>query len=157
MSETAVMTLRMPKTVKREVERLAARFGQKPAQLGVRLIEEGVRKRDYPHVDLRETASGRVAYVAGTRFAVYWVAAMVPARMAVEEFATEYDVPAERIRVALAYAEAFADEMASDKAQAEANRKWLEAQMKPSLMEAGSSMKKAKTPQREKPKGKAAR
>jgi len=128
MSKTAVMTLRMPATLKRDVERLAARFGHKPAQLGVRLIEEATRKRNFPHVDLRETASGRVAYVAGTRFAVHWVAGMVPGKMAVEAFAAEYGVPAERVRTALAYARAFAEEIASDKAQAEANRKWIEAQ-----------------------------
>ncbi|HEV2318404.1 MAG TPA: hypothetical protein VGV18_01545 [Verrucomicrobiae bacterium] len=48
MSETAVMTLRLPKGVKRGVERLAARFGHKPAQLGASLIEEGLRRRDFP-------------------------------------------------------------------------------------------------------------
>lgn len=128
MSKTAVMTLRMPTTLKRDVERLAARFGHKPAQLGVRLIEEATRKRDFPHVDLRETAAGRVAYVAGTRFAVHWVAGIVPGILTVEAFAEEYDVPVERIRTALAYSRAFAEEIALDKAQAEANRKWIEAQ-----------------------------
>lgn len=143
MSETAVMTLRMPKIVKREVERLALRFGQKPAQLGVRLIEEGLRKRDYPHVDLRETASGRVAYLAGTRFAVYWMAGMVPEKMTLEDFATEYEVPPERVRVALAYAEAFADEMDSDKTHAKVNRKWIETRAKASLKEVSPSISEA--------------
>lgn len=128
MSETAVMTLRLPKGVKRGVERLAARFGHKPAQLGARLIEEGLRRRDFPQIDLRETAAGRVAYIGGTRFAVYWVAGMVPGRMAVEAFAKEYDLPAERVRAALAYAHAFPDEIESDRAHAEANGKWIERQ-----------------------------
>jgi uncharacterized protein (DUF433 family) len=122
------MTLRMPKGLKRGVERLAARFGHKPAQTGVRLIEEALRKRDFPHVDLRETAAGRVAYLGGTRFAVYWVAGMVPARMTVEAFAREYDLAAERVREALAYAQAFADEIKSDAAHALANYKWVVAQ-----------------------------
>jgi uncharacterized protein (DUF433 family) len=128
MSETAVMTLRMPKGLKRGVERLAARFGHKPAQLGVRLIDEAMRKRDFPHVDLRETAAGRVAYVGGTRFAVYWLANMVPGRMSAEGFAREYDLPVERVRMALAYGEAFAGEIENDRAHAAANRKWIEAQ-----------------------------
>jgi uncharacterized protein (DUF433 family) len=126
MSETAVMTLRMPKGVKRGVERLAARFGHKPAQLGVRLIEEGLRRRDFPQIELRETAAGRVAYLAGTRFAVYWIAGMVPAKMTAEAFAREYDLMAERVRAALAYARTFPEEMDSDRGNAEANRKWIE-------------------------------
>lgn len=126
MSETAVMTLRMPKGVKRGVERLAARFGHKPAQLGVRLIEEGLRRRDFPQIELRETAAGRVAYLAGTRFAVYWIAGMVPAKIAVVAFAQEYDVPVERVRAALAYALAFPAEIQSDREHAEANRQWIE-------------------------------
>lgn len=122
------MTLRLPKGVKRGVERLAARFGHKPAQLGARLIEEGLRRRDFPQIDLRETAAGRVAYIAGTRFAVYWVAGMVPEQLTVEAFAKEYDLPVERVRAALAYAQAFPAEIESDKSHAETNRKWIERQ-----------------------------
>jgi uncharacterized protein (DUF433 family) len=126
MSETAVMTLRMPKGVKRGVERLAARFGHKPAQLGVRLIEEGLRRRNFPHIELRETAAGRVAYLAGTRLAVYWVARMVPGQTSVTAFAREYDLTIDRIGEALAYGRAFAGEMESDAQHVEANREWIE-------------------------------
>ena len=128
MSETAVMTLRMPKGVKRGVERLAARFGHKPAQLGVRLIEEGLRRRDFPHIELRETTAGRVAYLAGTRFAVHWVAGQVPAKISLAAFAREYDLTPDRVRAAVAYAETFPEEIDSDREHAEANLKWIEAQ-----------------------------
>ena len=69
-----------------------------------------------------------MAYVAGTRFAVYWVARMVPGQMTVEAFAKEYDLPAERVRAALSYAHAFTDEIESDRAHAEVNQKWIEQQ-----------------------------
>ena len=128
MSKTVVMTLRLPAPVAKGVERLAARFGHKPAQLGARLVEEGLRRRDFPHIDLRETSAGRVAYVGGTRFAVHWVAATVPARMKAEAFAEVHGVPVERIRAALAYAEAFREEIEADAAHTEANRKWIEQQ-----------------------------
>ena len=118
----------MPRRVKIGVERLAARFGHKPAQLGVRLIEEGLRRRDFPQVELRETASGRMAYLAGTRFAVYWVAGIVPAKMSVEAFAQTYDLTADRVLSAVAYARAFPDEIDSDREHVEANLRWVQAQ-----------------------------
>ena len=119
------MTLRMPKGVKRGEERLAARFGHKPAQLGVRLIEEGLRRRDFPQIELRETAAGRVAYLAGTRFAVYWVSGLGPAWMKLETFAREYDMTTDRVRAAVAYARAFPNEIDSDREHAEGNRDWI--------------------------------
>jgi uncharacterized protein (DUF433 family) len=127
MSETAVMTLRLPKGVKRGVERLAARFGHKPAQLGARLIEEGLRRRDFPQIDLRETTAGRVAYIAGTRFAVHWIVEMVPKKVSMETFCHEYGLTADRVRAALAYAQAFPKEIESDKTHMEANRHWIQA------------------------------
>jgi uncharacterized protein (DUF433 family) len=127
MSETAVMTLRLPKGVKRGVERLAARFGHKPAQLGARLIEEGLRRRDFPQIDLRETSAGRVAYVAGTRFTVQWIVEMVPKKMSLEAFCREYGLAADRIRSALAYAGTFPKEIDSDRTHVETNRQWIQA------------------------------
>lgn len=122
------MTIRLPKEVKRSVERLAARFGHKPAQLGARFIEESLRRREYPHVDLRDTSGGRVAYIGGTRFAVYWVAGMVPDKLSVEDFAKQYELTAERVRAALAYAQAYPEEMEGDREQARMNRIWVQQQ-----------------------------
>ena len=152
MSKTVVMTLRLPAPVAKGVERLAARFGHKPAQLGARLVEEGLRRRDFPQIDLRETSAGRVAYVSGTRFAVYWLARQLRGEMSAEEFADAYGLPVERVRAALAYAEAFPEEIEADTAQADANRKWIEQQD-------ASWRKEGKGDKAEKPKakGKAAR
>ncbi len=128
MGKTFVMTLRLPAEVAQGVERLARRFGHKPAQLGACLVEEGLRRRDYPQVELRDTAGGRVAYLAGTRFAVYWIARSIREGRTAEEFARQYEFPLERIRGALAYAAAFQREIEGDMAHAEANQKWLESQ-----------------------------
>jgi uncharacterized protein (DUF433 family) len=122
------MTLRLPADVARGVQRLAGRFGHKPAQVGVRLVEEGLRRRNFPQIDLRETASGRVAYLAGTRFAVYWVTEAITSGISVERFASDYQIPIERIRMALAYAARYPDEILADADQANANREWLERQ-----------------------------
>jgi uncharacterized protein (DUF433 family) len=128
VSKTSVITLRLPSDVAREVEFLARRFGHKPAQMGARLIEESLRRRSFPQIELRDTVAGRVSYLAGTRFAVYWIVQTVRNGMAPEAFAKEYDLPVERVRAALAYAEAFAEEIESDIAHAESNREWVQRQ-----------------------------
>ncbi len=128
MRNTSVLTLRLAAEVQRGVERLAARLGHKPAQMGARLIEEGLRRRDFPQVDLRETAAGRVAYLAGTRLAVYWVVQRIRGGMNAEEFAREHEVPVARVRTALAYAEAFPEEIRRDLEEVEMNRRWVELQ-----------------------------
>lgn len=138
------MTLRLPLEVARSVQRLASRSGHKPAQIGVRLVEEGLRRRDYPHVDLRETSSGRVAYIAGTRFAVYWVAQTIRGGVPIEKFAADYAVPIERVRMALGYAESYPKEILADLAQVEANRSWLERQEISGFAIANSPRRKAK-------------
>ena len=122
------MTLRLSPEVARGVELLARRFGHRPAQVGARLVEEGLRRRDFPHIELRDTMAGRVGYLAGTRFAVYWVARAVRGGMRPEEFAREYELPVERVQAALAYAAAFPAEIEADLAHAEANRTWAESQ-----------------------------
>ena len=147
MSKTVVMTLRLPTSVARGVERLANRFGHKPAQLGARLVEEGLRRRDFPQIDLRETAAGRVAYLAGTRFAVYWVAGAIRKGVRPEQFARQYELPIEHVRAALAYASAFPAEIKADIEHAQANQQWIESQdaayRVPESTEARSKRKRA--------------
>lgn len=65
MSKTSVMTLRLAPDVAKGVELLARRFGHKPSQMGARLVEEGLRRRNFPQIELRDTLAGRVAYLAG--------------------------------------------------------------------------------------------
>jgi uncharacterized protein (DUF433 family) len=128
MSKTSVITLRLAPEVARGVEFLARRFGHRPAQMGARLVEEGLRRREHPQIELRDTVAGRVAYLAGSRLAVYWVARALRGGMTPERFAREYEMPVERVRGALAYAAAFPEEIEGDIAHAEANRSWLESQ-----------------------------
>jgi uncharacterized protein (DUF433 family) len=128
MSKTSVMTLRLAPEVARGVELLARRFGHKPAQVGARLVEEGLRRRDFPQIELRETVAGRVAYLAGTRLAVYWMARAMRGGVTAEEFAREYELPLERVRAAIAYAAAYPEEIEDDIAHAQANQTWLENQ-----------------------------
>ena len=144
MNKTVVMTLRLPESVGQSVERLAIRLGHKPAHLGARFVEEGVRRRQFPFIDLRETASGRVAYVRSTRFTAYWIVQAVGRLKGnVERAAKIWDLPADKVRAALHYAEAYPEEIDSDIAQAEASRSSL-IKAERSLQNAGNLAKENK-------------
>ena len=128
MNKTSIMTLRVPVAVRRALERSASQLGYKPAQLGARLVEEGLRRRQFPQIDLRETAGGRVAYLKGTRLAVYWVVQQIRHEQSAEAVARDLDITVAQVSAALAYAEAFRAEIELDAEEAEANRNWLELQ-----------------------------
>jgi uncharacterized protein (DUF433 family) len=128
MSKTYVITLRLPEALGVDVERFAARHGHKPAQLGAWLVEEGVRRRKHPLIDLRETSGGRVAYVHGTRFAVHWIVGQVRGGNSVEDVAREFDLPKAQVLAALAYAEAYPDEIEADLDRSRDNLEWIRQQ-----------------------------
>jgi uncharacterized protein (DUF433 family) len=110
------------------VERLAAQQGHKPAQVGARLVEEGIRRRHYPQIELRETSGGRVAYIKGTRLAVYWIIERAREGMSVERVSRELGIPSTQVTAALAYGKAFSEEIEAEIEEARANQDWLEAQ-----------------------------
>ena len=128
MTKTSTVTLRVPVGVRRALERQAAQLGYKPAYLGARLVEEGLRRRQFPQVELRESAGGRVAYLKGTRLAVYWIVQQVRKGQSADIVAQELDISAAHVGAALAYAAAFPEEIKLDMEEAEANRQWLELQ-----------------------------
>jgi uncharacterized protein (DUF433 family) len=128
MNKTSIMTLRVPIGVRRALERLAAQLGYKPAHLGARLVEEGLRRRNFPQIDLRDTAAGRVAYLKGTRLAVYWIVQRVRKGINAESVGREFDISTAHVNAALAYSEAFPAEIGLDIEEAEANAHWLELQ-----------------------------
>src|SRR4051794_6017554 len=128
MNKTSVMTLRVPVGVRRALDRLALQLGYKPAHLGARLVEEGIRRRHFPQIDLRDTAAGRVAYLKGTRLAVYWIVERVRKGLSAERVARDFDITPAQVNAALAYNEAFRAEIDVDLEEAEANRQWLEVQ-----------------------------
>src|SRR5437588_11788520 len=112
MRTTYVMTLRLPKEVGLGVERYSARTGHKPAKLGAMAVDEFIRRRSFPLLDFRDTAGGRVAYVKGTRLAVYWlVNAVKRLHGNIEKAARIWELPLGKVRAALHYAEVYPEEM----------------------------------------------
>ena len=121
MSKTYVMTVRLPKDLGRGVDRYSAQTGHKPAQLGAMAVDEFMRRRSFPLIDFRETAVGRVAYVKGTRLAVYWLTdAIKRLRGNVQRAAESWGLSPEKVRAALQYAETYPKEIRALQNQAEA-------------------------------------
>ena len=128
MGKSFVMTLRVPEEVREGLTRLATRFGHKPAQMGARLLEEALRRRDFTLIDLRETAGGRVAFLRGSRLTVCWVVQSIRDGLRAEQFAQDFDISVAHVRAALAYAESFPEEIAAEAEHAAGNRRWIETQ-----------------------------
>ena len=107
-------------------------------------MEEGLRRRNFPQIDLRDTAAGRVAYLKGTRLPVYWIVERVRKGAITETIARDSDVSPGQVSAALAYAEAFPSEIELDLEEAQSNRRWLELQE--SAWHAGHPNKKSPVP-----------
>lgn len=122
------MTLRLPRELGLGVERYAARTGHKPAHVGALAVDEFMRRRNFPLIDFRDTAAGRVAYVKGTRLAVYWLAETIK-RMkgGLRQACGTWNLAPEKIRAALHYAEAYPQEIKMLQEQADENRAALQA------------------------------
>src|SRR5438552_3169882 len=93
-----------------------------------RLGHSRIRRPGFPHIELRETAAGRVAYIDETRFAVYWVARAIHNGVTPKAFARRHALSIELVRAALAYADAFSGEIKADLAHARANQQWIKNQ-----------------------------
>jgi uncharacterized protein (DUF433 family) len=127
MSKTYVITVRLPKDLGLGVRRYSAQTGCKPAKVGALAVDEFLRRQTFPLIDFRESAVGRVAYVKGTRLAVYWLAdAVKRLRGNIKRAAELWELSPEKLRAALQYAEAYPQEIKVMRDRAQANRALLE-------------------------------
>ena len=127
VSRNYVFTIRLPKELGLGVERYASRTGHKPAHVGAMAVDEFLRRRMFPLIDWRETPAGRVAYVKGTRFAVYWLVDAVRRVKGNLDLATRmWSVSPDKIRAALQYAEIYPEEIEQLREIAAENRAALE-------------------------------
>jgi len=113
---TQPISLRIPREVKAQLEKIARRFGTNPATLGADYVTEGVRTTLHPSIEFRQTPAGRMAYVRGVRLPVWLVVETV------EDCGGNADKAAKLIRLpqlllkaALVYAKAFPEEIAADR------------------------------------------
>ena len=107
-----VISLRIRDDQSARLGRLARRFGRKPSEMAMILVEEALRTAEYSHIEFRDSAVGRQAYIIGTGLAV-WEVAMVARDDDgdAEAVARHLRWPLVRVKAALRYATDFKSEI----------------------------------------------
>jgi uncharacterized protein (DUF433 family) len=111
-TQSTVLSLRLPASERSRLERLARRRGRTVGELAARMVVEGRRREDFPWIDFRESAVGRIACLQGTRLPVWWLVRITQqfkgdARRA----AGHLDLPLIQLQAAFNYAQAFPEEI----------------------------------------------
>jgi len=108
------ISLRLTRPEADELSAVARRRGEKPATLVARYVTEGVRRSRFSAIEFRDGEPGRVAYLAGTRWPVWMIAQLVAEhRGKVEAAAKQMRRPVALVRMALAYAAEYPNEIAA--------------------------------------------
>jgi hypothetical protein len=106
-----VVSVRLRDEQVQRLGRAARRLGRTPSEALVTLLEEALRLREFAFIEFRDSPVGRQAYLQGTRFAVWHVAKLARVCPDPGALAEQLSIPVAQARAALAYAEAFPDEV----------------------------------------------
>jgi len=107
-----VVSIRLRDDQIARLQRAARQLGRRPSEAAALLLEESLREREFAFIEFRDSPVGRQAYLKGTRLAVWWVVAAVknyaggPAEMA-----KALRIPVTAVQAALAYAEAYREQI----------------------------------------------
>ena len=105
------ISLRLTRPEADELSAVARLRGEKPATLVARYVTEGVRRSRFPAVEFRDGEPGRVACLSGTRWPVWMITQLVE-QDGLESAARQVRRPAALVRMALAYAKQYPEEIA---------------------------------------------
>jgi uncharacterized protein (DUF433 family) len=109
-----VVSIRLKDEQFERLSRTARQFSKKPSETAAQLLEEAIRREEYPFVEIRPTPSGRLAFIRGTRLPVYDVAIRAREGQSAAEIAQSLRFHVAEIQGALAYAARYADEIDTD-------------------------------------------
>src|SRR5437870_9797562 len=111
-TKTATLGVRLPRGTCEAIRRISASRGRTPSDLLAEYAEEIARKHRFCHLEFRDTPLGRMAYVEGTRSAVWLVHDLVRQNNGdVRKTAKLHGWPETKVRAAVNYAEAYRDEI----------------------------------------------
>ena len=115
-----VVSMRLKDEQIERLNRIARKFSKKPSEAAAQLLEEAMRREEFPSVDIRGTTAGREAFVAGSRLRVYHVAIRAREGESAAEIAESLGFLESEIAGAIAYGQRYADEMDATIAEGEA-------------------------------------
>lgn len=120
---TTPLSIRFDAEVLDRLRRTAAGRNTTPSGLAQRLVDEGLRAQEFPGIVFRDGPAGRRAGLAAGPDVWEVAAALRDSGLrgdaAIDVVAAEFDLPAARVRIALAYYGAHAEEIDSEIAENE--------------------------------------
>ena len=111
LMSTAYVSGRVPLRYSRLVVKQARAAKTSKSNLVARYVIEKTLESEFPGIAFRGSLSGREAYVAGHRVAVWEVVELYDAAKSVAKAAEHFDWPPVLVKRALAYAKAFPEEI----------------------------------------------
>lgn len=111
-ARSATLGVRMPKETCDFIRQISASRGRTPSDLLAEYAEEITRKHRFCHIEFRDTPLGRMAYVEGTRSAVWLICDLVRQHGGnIKKTARKHEWPETRVRAAVNYARAYPEEI----------------------------------------------
>lgn len=112
MAATTVVSVRLDPGEVEKLKQLARRVGRTPSEIGADLLSESIRRADFAFIEFRDSASGRQAYIQGTRLAVWQAITVLRSYDGnVVKAAAHLRWPEAKMHAAIAYTKAFPSEI----------------------------------------------
>jgi hypothetical protein len=112
VTQSTVISMRLPVESGRRLKRLANRHGWTPSDTSARLVEEGLRRSEFAFIDFRNSASGRQAYIQGSSLAVWELILLLRSYKGnVSAVARHLRWPVAKVAAAANYAESYPEEI----------------------------------------------
>lgn len=94
------------------LHRVARAMNRAPGEAAATLVEEGLRLREFPGIEFRDTAIGRQAYIRGTRLPI-WQIALIAADYDddVSAIAAHLSLTNSEVALAVAYTRVYRNEI----------------------------------------------
>jgi uncharacterized protein (DUF433 family) len=109
---STVISMRLAPPDVQSLRRVARRWGKTPSETSARLVEEALRMEEFAHIEFRDTAAGRQAFIKGTRLSVWMLIAIANEHeLDVTKSAKHLQWAPERVQAGLNYYAAFRDEI----------------------------------------------
>jgi hypothetical protein len=107
-----VLSLRMQERQMKRLDSFARRLGKTASETAALLIDEGLRRSEFAHIEFRDSAAGRRACLQGSSLAVWEVIMVAKSyEMDMEKTAKHFGWASFRVQAAINYWKAFPEEI----------------------------------------------